>query len=253
MRIDFKLAAAAVVLVLVPRAAAADRRALTQTFEYPTQPESALEILLWNTHVRDGLGDDGGTSAAEQQLEIEYGITDRTSIGIYQTVAQGPGEGLHFAATKLEMRHRFAERGQWPIDLTLYGSVAKPFGRAAAELEPRLIVARDFGAFTLAANGIAEVVIEQERDASGEKKIETEFVPGWAVGLTYEALPKLKLGAENWGEAPKVGDKREVFTWAGPAVSWSPSTRLWLTGTVGFGLNDRSADLIARFILAVGL
>ena len=41
--------------------------------------------------------------------------------------------------------------------------------------------------------------------------------------------------------------------WAGPAVSWAPSTRLWVAGTAGFGLNDRSADLVARFVISVGL
>src|SRR5262245_23133977 len=150
MKIVFKLGLPAALLLVVPATAAADRRAFTFTYEYPTQPEGAIELEFWNTQIRDGLGDDGGASAAEQQLEIEYGITDRTSISLYQTVAQGPGEGLHYAATKVEMRHRFAERGQWPVDITLYGEVAKPFGKAEVELEPKLIICRDFGAFTLA-------------------------------------------------------------------------------------------------------
>lgn len=251
MKIVFKLALAAT--VLIPTAASADRRAFGFTYEYPTQPEGAIEIELWNTQTRDGLNEDGGASSAEQMLEIEYGITDKTSISLYQVVAEPPGEGLHYAETKVELRHRLAERGEWPVDITLYGEVAKPFGVAEVELEPKLIIARDFGAFTVAANGIAEIGIEQEKNAMGDKEIEAEFVPGWAAGITYDLIPQLKIGGETWGEAPKVGDKREPFAWAGPAVSWAPSTRLWITGSAGFGLNDRSDDLVARFVMSVGL
>ncbi len=251
MKLVFKLGLAAA--LLIPVTASADRRAFGFTYEYPTQPEGAIEIELWNTQIRDGLNKDGGASSAEQQLEIEYGITDRTSISLYQVVEEPPGEGLHYAETKVELRHRLAERGEWPIDITLYGEVAKPFGVAEVELEPKLILARDFGAFTVAANGIAEIGIEQEKNAAGEKEIEAELVPGWSAGITYDLIPQLKVGGETWGEAPKVGDKRQAYAWAGPALSWAPSTRLWVAGTAGFGLNDRSADLVARFVISVGL
>lgn len=251
MKLVFNLGLAAA--LLIPATASADRRAFGFTYEYPTQPEGAIELELWNTQIRDGLNEDGGASSAEQQLEIEYGITDRTSISLYQVVAEPPGEGLHYAETKVELRHRLAERGEWPIDITLYGEVAKPFGVAEVELEPKLILARDFGAFTVAANGIAEIGIERAKNAAGEKKLETDFVPGWAAGITYELMPQLKLGGETWGEAPKVADKRQTFAWAGPAVSWAPSTRLWITGSAGFGLTDRSDDLVARFVISVGL
>ena len=88
VKMVFKLVSALTgALLVVPAIAHADRRAFTFTYEYPTQPQGNIEVELWNTQVRDGLGDDGGTSAVEQQIEIEYGITDRTSISLYQTIA----------------------------------------------------------------------------------------------------------------------------------------------------------------------
>lgn len=251
MKMDFKLGTVVALAVLaMPTVAGADRRAFTFTYEYPTQPEGNVEIELWNTQTRDGLGEDGGSSAVQQQLEIEYGITDHTSVSLYQTVEQGGGSGLRYAKTKLELRHRLAERGEWPVDITLYGELAKPYGEAAIEIEPKLILARDFGAFTLAANLIAEVEIEQETAASGDEEIEATFIPAWAVGLTYEVVPQLKLGAENWGER---NSEKNIESWVGPAVSWAPSTKFWATATAGFGLTEYSADLVVRFLLAVGL
>jgi len=252
MKVVFKLVAVAT-LAATAAPARADRRAFTFTYEYPTQPEGNLELELWNTQTRDGLGDDGGVSTAEQQLEIEYGLTDRTSVSIYQAVAQGAGEGLHYAETKLEVRHRLAERGEWPVDLSLYGEIAKPYGEAAIDVEPKVIIARDFGAVTFAANLIGELEFDRVRGASGNKNIDTAFVPGWAAGLTYEVRPQLKVGAETWGAIETPFDTAATYAWAGPAVSWAPSTRFWVAATAGFGLNARSADLVARFVLSVGL
>lgn len=254
MKIVFKLVPAAMLLMsAMAGSARADRRAFSFTYEYPTQPQGQIELELWNTQTREGLGDDGGVSTAEQQLEVEYGITDKTSISLYQTVAQATGTGLHYAATKAELRHRLAERGEWPVDVSLYAEVAKVWGAAEVEVEPKLIVARDFGPVTLAINAIGEVELEQEVGASGDKEIEARFVPGWAVGLSYDVVPQLKVGAETWGQREPDGDKKVVYAWAGPAASWAPSTRFWVTGTCGLGLTDRSDDLVVRLLLSVGL
>jgi hypothetical protein len=233
--------------------ASADRRAFGFTYEYTTQGEGQVELELWNTQTREGLGDEGGFSTTEQQLEIEYGVTDKTSVSVYQVFDQATGTGLRFAATKLELRHRIAERGEWPVDIALYGAVAKPWGEAAVDFEPKLILARDFGAVTLAVNVNGEIELAEERDAAGEKSIETELVPGWAAGLTYEVVPQLKIGAETWGARRPEGDEKQVYAWAGPAVSWAPSTKFWMTGVAGFALNDRSEDLVARLLVSVGL
>jgi hypothetical protein len=247
----FKLGSVvALAVVTVPAIASADRRAFSFTYEYATQPQGNVEIELWNTQTRDGLGDEGGSTTVQQQLEIEYGISDHTSISLYQVVEQGDGSGLHYAETKLELRHRLKERGDWPVDVTLYGEVAKIFGEAAVELEPKLILARDFGPVTLAVNLIGEVVLVREPDANGDKSIDATFVPGWAAGLTYEVMPQLKLGAETWGER---NEEKDIESWAGPAISWAPSTKFWATATGGLGLTDHSADLVVRFLLSVGL
>jgi hypothetical protein len=251
MKVVFKVAiAAALSSAAAPGLARADRRDFTNTYGYPTQAEGNIELELGNTQVRDGLGEDGGTSEVEQQVELEYGITDHTSISLYQVVAEAEGSGLHYAETKVEMRHRLSERGELPVDVTLYGEVAKIYGEAAVELEPKLILARDFGQLTIAVNLIPEIVLVRSSDGDGGHTIDATLVPGWAAGATYELSPAWHFGAETWGER----DEEEVVVgWAGPAASWSPSPKFWVAATAGAGLTADSADLAVRFLASVQL
>ncbi len=122
--------------------ALADRRAFTFTYEYVTQPEGNLELEYYNTQARSRFGD-GGVSSMSQQLEIEYGITDHTDVSLYQVVEQEGAGGLRYAETKLRARHRFAERGELPVDTLLYLELVKAFGTSAYELEPKLILGKD--------------------------------------------------------------------------------------------------------------
>lgn len=231
-------------LTLAPSGARADRRAFTHTYEYMTMPRGDLELELYNTQTEDF---DLDTSDFELQLEVEYGITERWDVSLYQVIRQGTDDPLHYAKTKVRTRYRFAERGEWPVDVLAYFEVAKPFGEAEVELEPKLILARDFGPVTTVLNLIGEVEIGDE----------TELVPGFAFGATYEIAPPIKVGAEVYGELEEevsaTGDEsHELVAMAGPAVSWAPSPKLWLASTVAFGVTEAAADLEVRAILSLG-
>ena len=60
--------------------------------------------------------------------------------------------GFHFAEMKLETRYRFSERGEWPVDLELYGEGVKVFGEGTYETEAKIIAAKDFDQLTVVAN-----------------------------------------------------------------------------------------------------
>jgi hypothetical protein len=238
-------------------AAHADRRAFTYAYEYMTMPEGDLELEFYNTRKRATFDADSPRSF-ESQIEIEYGITNRWDVSLYQVFKQSVDETgagpLGYSKTKVRTRYRFAERGQWPVDVLAYFEVQKAFDHDAWALEPKLILARDFGKATAALNLIAEYELEREATAAMETETETKLIPAFAFGVTYEASPKLKLGAEWFGEAEKNDmDEYEGSHWAGPALSWAPSSKLWVTSTAGFGLNNRSDDFVFRFIVGLGL
>jgi hypothetical protein len=243
----------AVALLAVGGPARAERRAFTFTYGYATPPEAEVELALWNTQTRDGLGDDGGFSAAALELGVAYGIADRTGLAVYQALGQSTGSDLRFTGTRLELRHRFADPGEWPVDLAVFASGEKTWGAAAGVVEPRIVIGRDVGPVAIAINLIGEVPIAEEPDADGDDAIDADLVPGWAAGLRYELAPQWQIGGESWGTiADAFGDgDAQTSAWAGPSISWAPSTRLWAAVTGGFGLTDRSDDLVVRFILAV--
>ena len=225
----------------------ADRRSFTNTYEYSTMPEGKTAFEFWHTQSRDSWDADAA-QRYQQIFEIEHGITDHWDFALYTVLAQVAAtdpaavEPLHLDSLRMETRYRFADRGELPIDALVYFEVAKDFGTSVYEIEGKGVFARDFDRFTAAANLIGELV-------AGHDVPDTHLIVGWAAGLTYEAHPKLRLGAETWGER----EQGVVTALAGPAVNIAPSGNLWLTITAGFGLTDAAPAAVGRLILGVEL
>jgi hypothetical protein len=237
-------------LLLVASPAHADRRAFTHTYEYMTMPEAETELEIYSTQTKTAFGDDPTPRSYELMLEIEHGITSKWDVALYHVFDQatGPGpddnESFHFAEMKLETRYRFAERGEWPVDVLVYGEGVKVFGEGVYEAEAKIILARDFDKLTAVLNMVGEVVFDPRLD-------EPELEAGWAAGLTYEVMPEWKVGAESWGDAEVEELDETLAGYVGPVVSWAPSSGLWVAVTPGFGVTDAADDLNVR--LAVGL
>ena len=242
-----RLAVPAAAILLAAAPAHADRRAFTNTYEYMTMPDGETELEIYSTQSRQTWEGDSPQSYA-LELEVEHGITDHWDVALYHVFEQDDVEAFHFAEFKLETRYRFAQRGEWPVDVEVYGEGVKVFNPAsdgpAYEAEAKLILARDFDALTAVVNAIGEMEL-------GGGIAEPELELGWAAGLTYEIDPEWKIGAETFGgfEAEEVDESMAAY--AGPSISWAPSTSLWTAITPGFGLTEHSDDINVR--LAIGL
>jgi hypothetical protein len=229
----------------------ADRRMFTSTYEYKTVPEGHTALELWHTESRD-TWDSTTPQSMEQILEVEHGFTDHWDGAFYTVfdqVAGGtvdgvvtPSEPYRLAEMKFETRYRFADRGEWPVDVLAYGELAKAFGESVYEVEAKAIVARDFDKVLVAANLITEIAL-------GKDAAETEPEFGWAAGATYEVHPKLNVGVETFGEI----EEEEVGASIGPAIAVAPSGNFWFTFTAGFGLTDEAPALQGRLIVGVEL
>lgn len=233
--------------------ARADRRLFTATYEYKTLPEGHTAVELWHTESRD-TWDADTAQRMEHILEIEHGITDHWDAALYTVLTQDAGgvtnDGsavtgtpLSLHAMKLETRYRFADRGEWPVDVLAYGELSKQFGESVYEIEGKAIVARDFDALLVAANVIGAVEV-------GHDVPETELEIGWAVGASYEVHPKLNVGVETFGSHEEEKGTKALI---GPALALAPSSGLWATFTAGFGLNDNSPAMQGRLIVGVEL
>ncbi len=250
----------AVPILLQAQLANADRRAFAHTYEYMTIPAQDLELEFYNTESRTTFGS-GSPRNFEQQIEIEYGITSRWDISLYQVFRQSTNPDapdmsspLGYAKTKVRSRYRLGERGQSIVDTLLYLELQKTYEKDEFAIEPKLVFGRDFGKFTGALNLIPEIEIEEDA-TTGKRKKELKLKPSWAAGVTYEFSPALKVGGEWFGNLDIDGNNNDISMWAGPSVSWAPSNKLWATVNAAFGVTGDAAEdnFRLRFILGLGI
>lgn len=242
----------ALALVAWAPGAAAQPRSFTQTHEYLTLPrgETELELLTAQTQATF---DDTSPEAFALQLAIEHGLRDRWEVALLHLFEQAtgsgsladPGEPFRFTELRVRSRYRFSERGELPFDLVAHAEAAKRFGGSVYELELRPVLARDVGVVSVAVDPVLEIVV-------GGDVPEPELAVGWAAGVTYDALPTLRVGAETWGGFD-VEQVEEASAFAGPALGWSPTPSFWLATTVGFGLNDNADRLTVSARLGLRL
>jgi hypothetical protein len=246
------LFATLIVTLLGASHAYADRRAYGTTYEAVTATKGGVDVESWTTFSPEGGVTDGAASrGVRQMIELEYGITDRWDVALYNMldVITSGSTDSGYAGFKVETRYRLAERGQWPVDPVLYLEFQQLFrGDAKQKYEAKLILARDFGKVNVATN----LAIEEERTTEPSWNTEVEF----AVGASYAFSPAWVVGAEVFGKGEKETNEVEVFAWAGPSVSWAasgsgPLSGWWVTLAGGAGLGEEADPYYARAIVGL--
>src|SRR6476619_5439269 len=124
----------AAIAILGPSIAAANPRSLPFTYTTETLPAGAVEIEQF-VDLTTLKAISPSSSGAEWylpsafQTEIEIGLADRLELGLYLTFVPDPGE--QFASKSLfpgagnglkqRIRYIFADPGEWPVDVGVYG------------------------------------------------------------------------------------------------------------------------------------
>jgi hypothetical protein len=200
MTFPLRLSIAMAIAAAAPARAVANPRPLPFSYPYVTLPEGALEVeqyvdLIPVRVVRelpDGTTEGVFSVRSQLQTELEYGLTDRLEIALYFTFRQGGSATtpfLRFQGLKQRARYRFAELGEWPVDVGLYLEVAELHDEI--EVEEKILLSRQLGPVTAVAN----LWIEQEwYFQTGEIK----HIYNPTLGVSYELSPRLSLGAEYW-------------------------------------------------------
>jgi hypothetical protein len=256
MKIIFKIIPAGALLLaaLWPSAARADRRAYAATYEAVTAPKGELDVETWSTYATDGEVPDGpaGAKGFRNMLELEYGLTERWDVALYNmvdTFTETSQTG--YAGAKVETRYRLLPPASWVLDPILYFEAQfLRHGDANMKYELKLILARDEGPWNFALN----IAGEGEHLRDGTWVPELEF----AFGISRElAGPAFKLGAEIFGKVEREAGATSAFAWTGPALSWA--TRfpertlqgLWITVGGGRGITDESQAWYGRGIVGL--
>lgn len=219
--------------MMMVQTAGADQRGYVWTYEYLTLAKDSAEIEYYQTATTKDR-QKNSNSEQKQQIEIEYGITDRIDIGLYQVFEQkGEDRTIKSGGTKFRIRYRIAERGQLPVDVLLYAEHQEKANDQDL-FEGKLVLAKNIGKFNIAYNQVIK-----EKYSGGDSAVYE-----YTGGVNYEVAPWLRLGIES------KGNYREDTYAVGPTIAWIGG-RIWANLGAVSGLNSRTNDLDVRFLLGV--
>jgi hypothetical protein len=214
---------------------------LPYTYVYSTLPKGEAEIeqyadLTPVKGVSTATGNPQLYLASQFQTEFEYGITDHLELGLYLALQPAGPQGLYNTATltegtgsKQRLRYRFAEEGELPVDVAVYGEVVE--FDTELEFEAKILLQKRFGDLILAANLWGEV---EQPYASPTGQV--DWVANPTLGATYQVTPVVHLGVEGWmrGEWP-YGNPGRSFAlgpheFVGPTFMFNFGRLWWSTG-----------------------
>ena len=203
---------------------------------YYTAKRNEVELELWND-VNFSEADNDDSYNSTHQIELEYGVTDHVQLAYYEVYTWNRAKDWERDAFKIEAKARFAEAGQWPVDVALYTEYENPDGSRAVRsdvLENKVIVSQDVGNWNIVGNFTFEKPLN-----SGEP-----WVYEYTAGVSYAVTPTARLGLEimeGLGTSDTFGDLRsqELQLIPGFYANLTPNIRV-LVGPA-FGLT-RSTD-----------
>lgn len=227
--------AVAVVVILIAgftSAASADQRSYVWTYEYLTLSKDHAELEYYQTSVTKDRQKDN-SSDWQQQLELEYGLTDHLDAALYQVFDQKENDKMKYSGYKFRLRYRIAEKDKLPVDVLLYLEHQEKID-AKNVYEGKLIFAKDIGKLNMAYNAIYKNTYILGDKASHE----------YASGISYEITTAFRFGLEskgNYSTGKYAG---------GPTLSWIGG-RIWANVGAAYGLNRKTNDREVRFLLGV--
>jgi len=170
--------------VLPARMALAHREDyIDETLVFQTLEEHAVEPEYWFDYGTRPEGD-----FTRHNVSLEYGITDHLMIDGRATVDDPDKGDANFDSARLETRCRFAEEGDWPVDVALSAEANMrrlENGHYQYGLEPRLVLSKDFAKLNFTLNVAEELPVNRSAPS-------VEL----ASGARYDATKLFRFGSE---------------------------------------------------------
>ena len=227
---------------LIMGSAFADYRDFPYTYQARTLPQKHLEFEYYIDAALPDF-DLQNIYSWRQQLEIEYGVTDKLSVALYQSWSTEPfidgSNSIQYRTTfdeiKVMSKYRLAEPGQWFIDPLLYVEyiMSTSFVGKADEVEVKQVFSKDIDDLHLALN------------FSEEYQFENEWEIAYDTAVGYSVLPWIEPGLQLRGEFHE-----DQTASIGPSISIK-GDNIYLTTGVVFELTDKANDLDARALVGI--
>lgn len=156
---------------------------IDETLVFQTLEEHAVEPEYWFDYGTRPEGD-----FTRHNVSLEYGITDHLMVDGRATVDDPNSGNANFDSARLETRCRFAEEGDWPVDIALSGEANTrrlENGHYQYGFEPRLVLSKDFAKLNFTLNVAEELPVNR-----GAPSVEL------ASGARYDATKLFRFGSE---------------------------------------------------------
>ncbi|MCS7184356.1 MAG: hypothetical protein NZ870_00275 [bacterium] len=215
-----------------------DVRIYPFTYPFVTTPEGDVEIEYYHTF-KDKKPDET-IDTVERWLELEYGITDRLDVSIYQMWNE-VGGNVKSVGNKLRFRYKLTEnKNEFILDPLLYLEYKLLLDKPD-ETEYKLILAKDIGRFNLSYNYTLEL---SHSDRIGKWE-HMHF-----LGFSYAISAYLRLLMENMYIADYEG-KGESNYIGGGFQHVAGSGKFWFTLGVYRGTTNFSEHTRARLLIGI--
>lgn len=228
-------------------------------YPYLTPEAGEKELVYWfsavaSDHQYSFFGEEVSRQGlTAHSMELEYGISNKWTAGIYLDFEQPAGQNLRHIKTKALMFHgRFWEKGERPVDLGLYVEYILPRKeyKNAEQIEIKWILEKDVGSSTFIINPTFE------KNISGpdvDEGVEFAFNGAWYLKKFKRIQPGIEFYSK-WGELKELKSFDESKVYLFPAVDIIMGKRgrlIWHTGA-GFGLSNPTDNFVFKSILSIG-
>lgn len=223
------LVAAVALLGIGNREAQAHRRDFPFTYDWTQASKGEKEIELHSRYRKED-------RSFEQQIEFEYGITDRFMVAPYIVYEREAGERLKYHEFKFEARYQLGKFKTNTWLPGLYGEYAKEKDEDP-ELEGKLILSR----YNKHGENVSVNLIT-EKQLNGAARWEHEFSLGYA-----RDLGKSRYGMRGGGEVIRYDDGKIN---AGPVFGFGPTANTWIVAGIGFPVNSINGNKVEARLIA---
>ncbi|MHB8534438.1 MAG: hypothetical protein ACYDBW_03220 [Sulfuricaulis sp.] len=235
-------------LLLLDRSAYALNYFELETYPYRTASQGEVELENFTAYTRRGSQDapvpDNNQGLVRNSMEMTYGVTDKTEVAGYLDYARARSAGdWNLEGSRVHVRTRFAEKGEWPVDLGLYAEAGFPHNDANdIEFELRGIIEKDLGKWTLDVNPIFERVVKGADKSVGW---ELQYAASVIYRLNERWHPRLDFFGD-FGQLRNFEGRSQQKHLISPAVDIILGRGLSASIGVAFGQTRASEQQVVR-------
>jgi len=219
-----------------------------ETYPYQTASRGEVELENFTVYTRRGTQDapvpDNNQGLVRNSMEVTYGVTDKTEVAGYVDYSRARGdEDWDPKASRAHVRTRFAEKGEWPVDLGLYAEAEFPReDENDIEFELRGIIEKDVDKWTFDINPILERTL---KGVEKEEGTELHYAVAAIYRLNERWHPRLDFFGD-FGPLSNFEGRDEQTHLISPAVDVLFGHGLSASFGVAFGQTKASEQQLAR-------